>query len=390
MKDIQLFEAVGEVDDRLLLDAEELLRAAPAGRRASVWVKWGSLAACAALAVCAAWFTTHTPAGTADPRASEDLLPSVSQSAAPSQEVAQGEPTSDAPAVEPAEETARPFAKLKPNKLIEEPQTVCSMFPLMTEDFVPMTRQELLDYYGVELPVEELFPQLSAVGSEEGGGFGRGIYRRASGDIYFDGNTFSFTSTDGIQAVNIALDKVSHMPASPWELIGDELCFTDINGWELALFYYVDRDGNGYWYTEFRQDGAGFCVTGKNLSEGEFAALLEALLEQRSDLTPGGVRTLRGTYGGGIGHQFLTTRNPDGSATVEEFWCGPLLLDLDEGGEYATLNIELTPEQAEQLAGTPLGGRVTVRFTGEPATVGTVWPQQLVGIEAEQTPGSEG
>ena len=110
MEKLDLFRAIGEADDDILEDAEAFLhtpaeRLAPAKRPAPAWVKWGSLAACAALAVCAVWFTAGTPEGTADPRA-EDLLPSVSQSAAPSQEVTTGAANVDRPAVEPAEETA--------------------------------------------------------------------------------------------------------------------------------------------------------------------------------------------------------------------------------------------------------------------------------------------
>lgn len=389
MEKLDLFCAVGEADDDILEDAEAFLSSTAAVRKHHrPWMKWGSLAACAALAVCAVWFTAGTPEGTADPRA-EDLLPPASQSAAPTPEVTAGAENVDRPAVEPAEETARSFVKLRVNKLAEEPHTVYSMYPLMA-DFVPMTRQELLDYYGVTLPVEELFPQLSAE-EPEGAGSGGGIYRREggdidreNGDIYWDSNTFSFTSAGGVKAVNIDLDKEFHLSGSRWELPGNELRFTAINGWELALFCYVDEEGNLYYYTEFRQNGVNYCVTGKNLAEGEFAALLEALLEERSDFAPGEVRTFRGIYGGGIGHQFLTTRNPDGSTAVEESWTGPLFLDLDDGGEYSSLSIELTPEQAEQFAELNLSGWVELSFIGEPATIGTVWNQQLVSIEAAQ------
>lgn len=389
MEKLDLFRAVGEADDDILEDAEAFLSSTAAVRKHHrPWMKWGSLAACAALAVCAVWFTAGTPEGTADPRA-EDLLPPASQSAAPTPEVTAGAENVDRPAVEPAEETARSFVKLRVNKLAEEPHTVYSMYPLMA-DFVPMTRQELLDYYGVTLPVEELFPQLSAE-EPEGAGSGGGIYRREggdidreNGDIYWDSNTFSFTSAGGVKAVNIDLDKEFHLSGSRWELPGNELRFTAINGWELALFCYVDEEGNLYYYTEFRQNGVNYCVTGKNLAEGEFAALLEALLEERSDFAPGEVRTFRGTYGGGIGHQLLTTRNPEGSTAVEESWTGPLFLDLDDGGEYSSLSIELTPEQAEQFAELNLSGWVELSFIGEPATIGTVWNQQLVSIEAAQ------
>ena len=353
-----------------------------AERLAPAWVKWGGLAACAALAVCAVWFAAGMTAGTADPLGSESLLPPASQSAAPSQEVTTGAVNVDRPAVEP-EELTRPAVELRFNELDKEPDMgVTSLFALMLEDFVPMTREELLDYYGVSLPVEELLPNLSAVGPEEGDGFGRGIYRRGDVGAYFDTNTFSFKSTGGVCGVNVTLDKAFHLPSSPWELPGDELRFTSVNGWELALFRYPDEAGDQIFCTEFRQNGVNYRVTGKNLAEEEFSALLEALLEEREDFAPGEVRTFRGTYGGGIGHQFLTTRNPDGSATVEESWTGPLFFDLDNGGEYSSLCIELTPEQAEQFAELDLGDQVTVRFTGEPATIGTVWNQQLVSIEA--------
>lgn len=390
MGKLELFLAIGELDDDILRDAESF--SGRERKRAPAWVKWGGLAACAALAVCAVWFTTGTPVSTTDPRASEALLPSASLPVTSTPEVTTGAANVDRPAVEPAEETARSFVKLHPNKLIElieEPQTSYGMFALMVEDFVPMTREELLDYYGVTLPIEELFPDLTATDPEEDG---RGIYRSGERGVYFDTNTFSFTSTDGVQTVNIALDKAFHMPTGPWELIGDELYFTNINGWELALFHYVDRDGNGYWHTEFRQDGADFRVTGKNTSELEYTALLEALLEQREDFAPGEVRTVTGKVTAGISRQTLTASQTDGntgSISTDTFvtYRGPLgLLTVNGGDGYPSLRIELTPEQAAQLwfADLDLGDLVTVRFTGEPATIGTVWNQQLVSIEPAQ------
>lgn len=395
MEKLDLFRAIGEADDDILEDAEAFLhtpaeRLAPAKRPAPAWVKWGGLAACAALAVCVVWFAAHPTGQPAVERASEELLPSASQSAAPSPEVTTGAANVDRPAVEPGpEELTRPAVELRFNELIEEPLTVYSTFPLMVEDFVPMTRQELLNYYGVSLPVEELFPLLSNL-EPEGTGSDWGIYRREGGDIYWDGNTFSFTSADGVLGVSIALDKAFHLPSSPWELPGDELRFTSVNGWELALFRYPDEAGDQIFCTEFRQNGVNYRVTGKNLAEGEFAALLEALLEPREDFAPGAVRTVTGKVSVGICKQTLTASQLDGDASagtfVEVSYQGPLILSVNDGGSYSSLHIELTPEQAAQLqfAGLALGDQVTVRFTGEPATIGTVWNQQLVSIEAEE------
>ena len=375
MEKLELFRPVGEVDDDILEDTEAFLRAGSEKRPAPAWVKWGSLAACAAVAVCAAWALRSA----GEPGQLPDVTP-------PPPETAQSTPNEDRPAVEPAEnpeELTRPAVELRFNELDKEPDMgVTSLFALMLEDFVPMTREELLDYYGVSLPVEELLPDLSAVGPEEGDGFGRGIYRRGDVGAYFDTNTFSFESADGMLGVNVTLDKAFHLPSSPWELPGDELRFTSVNGWELALFLYPDEEGNQYYRTEFRQNGVNYCVTGKNMAEQAFAVILESLLEERSDFAPGEVRTVTGTYTGGLSRQTLGETQPDGSTKTEVSYRGPLGLTLEDG---SGLLVELTPEQAEELHGPlSLDDRVTVTFTGEPATIGTVWPQQLVSIDSAE------
>lgn len=367
MNEMRLFEAVGELDDELLLDAEQFL-AAPAARRSRSWVKWGGLAACAAVAVCAVWVLAPKEPGQMQQDAA---LP----------EITQGAPHADRPAVD-LEEASQAIVPMHFNELSGAPeQSTAALFALMWEDFEPMTREELLEYFGVSLPVEEVMPIFSAAGPEEGDNLGRGIYRSESRGVYFDANTFSFETADGVVGVYVTLGKAFHPPASLWELPGDSLNFTVINGWELALFCYPDEEGNQYFYTEFLQDGVGYQVCGKNMCEQEYAAVLGALLEERSDYAPGETRTFQGTYSGGISHQTLTTTNPDGSVTIEESWLGPLSLDLDGGSEYRCLWIELTPEQAEKFSDLSPGGRVEVSFTGEPASIGTVWTQQLTRVE---------
>lgn len=366
MKNIELFQAAGELDDDLLLDAEEFLKG-PKKPKSRPWVKWGGLAACAALAACALWVMSP----------GEGQRP---QDATPPPEIVRT-PNVDPPVIE-SEPVNKPFVSMYFNQLTGEPeQSTTAMFALMGEDFVPMPREELLDYFGVTLPVEEVLPAYFAVGPEEGDGFGRGIYRSESRDTYFDTNTFSFEHTGGVIGVYVTLDKAFHMAAAPWELPGDLLEFTTINGWELALFRYPDEEGNQYFYTEFLQNDVGYRVCGKNMREQEYAAVLGALLEQREAPAPSEPRTFTGEYGGGIGYQTLTATNPDGSVTVEESRHGPLHLDLDGGSEYPSLRIELTPEQAEEFSDLSLGDRVEVTFTGEPASIGTVWTQQLVSLK---------
>lgn len=368
MEKLELFRAIGELDDDILEDAEEFLTQTPGRARPSAWVKWGSLAACAAVAVCASWFAARTP-----------VAQTAIQPVTPTPAVSTGDSAADRPAVDP-EELTRPVVQMNFNELDGAPtQDTAALFNLISEDFVPMTRSELLDYYGVTLPIEALFPDLSATGPEEGDGFGRGIYRRGERGAYFDTNTFAFESGDGGLGVYVTLDKAFHMLLSPWELPGDGLRFTEINGWELALFYYVDEDGNGCYYTEFTQNGVNYRVIAKNRCEQEYAAVLEALLEPREDFAPGAVRTVTGTCTGGLSRQTLTETQPDGGTKTEVSYRGPLGLTLEDG---SSLCAGLTPEQAENFYGSlSLGDRVTVRFTGEPATVGTVWTQQVVSLE---------
>lgn len=365
MKDIRLFEAVGELDDDLLLDAEEFLDA-PKKQKPRPWVRWGGLAACAAVAACALWV----------------LSPGAGQRPqdAPPPEIVQT-PNVDRPATG-SEAVNKPFVSMYFNQLDKAPEPdMTAGFALLGEDFVPMTREELLDYFGVSLPVEEVMPDYSAVGPEEGDGFGRGVYRSESRGTYFDTNTFAFESAGGVRGVYVTLDKAFHMPAASWELSGDCLDFTFICGRELALFLYPNEEGNQYFYTEFLQNGVGYQVRGKNMCEHEFAAVLDALLEESETLVPIRSRIFTGVYGGGIGHQTLTTTHEDGSVSAEESWHGPLHLALDDGAEYPSLRIELTLEQAEEFSDLSLGDRVEVIFTGEPATIGTVWTQQLVCLK---------
>lgn len=369
MSELDLFQAIGELDDGILEDAEAFLRGAPPKRRAPVWVKWGGLAACAAAVVCAVW--ALRPADEPGQPAQTDVPPPP--------KATQSAPNVDRPAVEPEELKQLPV-EMDWNHLTEAPpEGTAALFALLWDDFVPMTRAELLDYYGVTLPVEETLPPFLTVGPEEGDdGFGRGIYRTGERGVYFDTNTFAFALDAGEVGMYITLDKAFHLPTAPWELPGDSLNFTAINGWELALFLYPDGEGNQVFYTEFTQNGVNYRVTGKNMCEQEYAAVLSALLERRDDFAPGQVRTVTGTYTGGLSRQTLTETQPDGGVSTQVTYGGILGLHLDDGNG---LRVELTPEQAEEFYGSlSLGDQVTVSFTGEPATAGTVWTRQLVRV----------
>lgn len=380
MKDIHLFESVGEVDDDLLSDAEEFLQRERVVKPRP-WVKWGAAAACFVAVLCALW---ALPRRTADfpVIAPPPQTEPVQEDATPPAEVSQSTPNVDGPAADP-ERLESPATVLYFNDIAKAPApATTAMFALMWEDFVPMTREELLDYFGVTLPIEEFIPVLNALPMDEEGGFGRGVYRSEDRGVYFDTTTFAFEGTDGAMGVYVTLDKAFHLPTAPWELPGDRLEFTEINGWELALFRYPDEDGINCQYVEFCQNGVNYRVCGKDICEGEFVAILRSLLEERDDHAPGEARTVYGTVTACVSREVLTSREADGSVTTEVFWHGPLGITLDEGERYVSLRVDLPEGEGKAWHETfSLFDRVAVTFTGEPATVGEVWPQQLVSVE---------
>lgn len=315
-------EAMSEVDDRYYVEAEQYLC------RPRRWARFASLAACAAILI-----------------ALPLLWARLSGQTAPG-------PDSSGPI---SWDGAQQDVRLTVNE-IGAPGTVTSNIALMWEDYRPMSYEELLAYFDVSLPVAEVLPDLALRPAEWG------VYQSEDRSVYFDGNAVVFESADGVQRLQIVLSKVMKHIYDVFDLTGDTIQFTEVNGRELAVFHHTADDGGDCYYTEFLQNDVAFLVGAENLSAGDYGNCLQALVDSAPP-SGGGDRTITGEvsavdpYANRVGILL-----DEGTAPPYSRGYGIDLPESLSAGDYA------------------LGDRIEVTYTGEPATICTIWAEQLVGI----------
>lgn len=324
MKDKQLFQAMNQVDDRYYQEAATYT-CKPR--------KWGWAAA---MAACVALCLVGTLAAIWPRLTGNTATQLVPASAAPSAEKKQA-------------------VTLHVNE-ISTPSAVMNHIALWGEDYAAMTYEELLDYFQTSLSVSQALPNLTL---QEGT---YGVYQRDERGIYYDGNAVVFESGDGTQRVQVILSKVFKHTSDVFQLTGDQLSFTQVQNRNLVVFHYTDEVGQSCYYAEFLQHDVAFQVDGENLSEEEYAQVLEALVDPAQQEEA--VHTLVGT---------VTATDPYTNDLG-------ILLEGENVSTYSRgYGIDL-PEnlRVEDFA---LGDRVEVTYTGEPATICTVWAEQFLDIQ---------
>ena len=217
--------------------------------------------------------------------------------------------------------------------------------------------EELLRYFDVSLPITETLPYLTLQSNDFG------IYQTDNRGIYYDGNFIEFRNSGGTQDINIVLSKVFKHTSDVFDLSADELQFTEINGRELAVFHYTNENGTDCYYAEFLQNDVAFVVSSENISMEDYAKCLQVLVE-KAQQNSGSVNTITGEivvidpYANHIGVRLDKEQAPEYSSVY-----GIDLPDGQSAGDYS------------------LGDRVEVMYTGEPATILTIWAEQLVDIK---------
>lgn len=324
------FEAMGEVGDAYY---EEAANYRCPKRR---WITAASLAACAAVVVTAAFAALWKPlSGQTVPR-----------------------PEHDPPVLADPDdrwEDAEQSIRLNVNES-SAPAAAANNIALMTEDYTAMSYEELLAYFAVSLPIPEALPDFTRRSGEFG------IFRSENHGVYYDGNSVAFRNSDGTQGICVGLSKVFKHTYDIFALREDELKFTEINGRELAVFHYKNENGAECYYTEFLQEDVAFLIRGENLSAEDYAKCLQVLVNQTQQ-SGSAVHAVTGVvdaidpYANRIG----------------------IRLDEEQALEYSrAYGVELPDgRSAEEYS---IGDRVEVTYTGEPATILTIWAEQLVEI----------
>lgn len=300
------------------------------------WIKFTSLAACAAIVLAVSFAALWK---------------------LPSQTTPQ--PEYDPPIItNPDNQSGNPEQAISLNvNEIETPNVVSANISLGADDYTAMSYKELLKYFDTSLPVTETLPYLTLQSENFG------IFQSEDRDIYYDGNLVVFQNSDGTQSINIELSKVFKHTYDAFTLNADKLKFTEINGRELAVFHYTDENGADCYYTEFLQNDVAFMVGSENISMEDYAKCLQVLVE-KTQQNSGSINTITGEIG------------------VIDPYANHIgvRLDKEQAPEYSSVyGINLTDGQSAEDYSP--GDRVEVTYTGEPATILTIWAEQLVDIK---------
>ncbi len=256
-----------------------------------------------------------------------------------------------------------------------------ALFSLFADDYLTMTLSEILKYYGVDEDITSqlnvLEPSLmpvSAFGNPEGFPISQqyGIYKSADRGVYYDTNSFLFADEGETKKVCITLAKAFKMSSDVFPLLNEELQFTHINGRQFAIFHYINGDGNSCYHVEFTQGDLAYYISAENISSENFVKYLQSIVTSNSS---------------------WPCENPSddisysGSSSVHVIAGQIIALDLSANfiaikpsEIYGCDALGITPAKGE-AKNYSLHDYVKVTFNGEPATVNSIWNQQLINIE---------
>lgn len=140
---------------------------------------------------------------------------------------------------------------------------------LHTNDFVEMTRQEMVAYYGIdyfpEVPVDIPLRENRRTG----------IYRRngGTGEVYWDQNSLEYTNVDFTRMVGVSVNKGNRVFQQFLFFEGTEEKSV-INDMEILIGFTEE----GYYYSEFMLGDVGFLVSAYGVTEAEFVAIIASVL----------------------------------------------------------------------------------------------------------------
>ena len=141
---------------------------------------------------------------------------------------------------------------------------------LFIDDFVLMDKNELNEYYGINV-----FPTVPNDMKEwEDQQFG--IYRRngGTGEVYWDGTVFNYSNENFSKTINIEVKKDS-LPLSDYALLKSTEEKSIINNIEIA----IAQSDNGYYYAQFMYHNVGFQIIANGITQDEFVEVISSLIK---------------------------------------------------------------------------------------------------------------
>ena len=141
---------------------------------------------------------------------------------------------------------------------------------LMGDDFVEMSREEMIEYYGVNY-IPDVPADIKPWEDERSG-----IYKRngGTGEVYWDADILNYSNEDFTRSVHVEVDKGSYVLKDYLFFKGTEEKSV-INNFEVL----IGLSENGYYYSEFMYNGVGFCISANGVTEEEFVAIIASIIE---------------------------------------------------------------------------------------------------------------
>ena len=141
---------------------------------------------------------------------------------------------------------------------------------LAVDDFVKMTREEMIEYYGVDY-IPDVPTDIKPWEDERSG-----IYKRdgGTGEVYWDTDILNYSNEDFTRSVHVEVDKGSYV-------LQDYLYFKGTE--EKSVINNVDvligLTENGYYYSEFMYKGVGFLIDAEGVTLDEFVAIISSIIK---------------------------------------------------------------------------------------------------------------
>lgn len=157
------------------------------------------------------------------------------------------------------------------NKVDGTPNSLSGFFVLSADWFIPMTKEELFEYYGCSFDVADVLDGFSLAADTD-----FGIYRFPGGEVLAH-NSFTYVSADERATVTVGLTAEGLLPLAGLDVSDCQLERSKINDVEMELILYENEKSSQVYYTKFPYAGNGFLVSAENVKEEDFLRLISYL-----------------------------------------------------------------------------------------------------------------
>lgn len=166
------------------------------------------------------------------------------------------------------------------------PERNISMFALLSKDFIPMTTQQLVDYYGTNFIPKNIpngiFEAVGKMGTSENS---FGIYKRngGTGEVYWDQNTILWVDAKNTYNYVKSISVICRKGILPFNSLFDvskdkNNPVSIINGVEVSIGHYSDKT-NDLYYSQFFYNNIGFEIDMQNISKDDLIKTISSVID---------------------------------------------------------------------------------------------------------------